>query len=66
MKVADICLEYGSALLPSTIGKPNVAAWMSQPKGLKELETENGRLKKMFADLSLVRDALKDVVGKKL
>ena len=38
----------------------------SQLKKLKELEEENARLKRMYADLSLVHHALKDAVEKKL
>jgi len=33
-------------------------------KRLKELEAENSRLKRMFADVSLQRDALKDLMKK--
>jgi putative transposase len=33
---------------------------------MKELEEENARLKKMFAELSLVHHALKDAVEKTL
>ena len=33
---------------------------------LKELEAENARLKRMYAELSLVHEALKDAVAKKL
>jgi len=33
---------------------------------LKELEHENGRLKRMYADLSLENATLKDVIAKKL
>ena len=33
---------------------------------LKELEAENARLKKMYAELSLAHHALQDAVGKKL
>lgn len=32
---------------------------------LKELEAENNRLKKMYANLSLEHEALKDVLSKK-
>lgn len=32
---------------------------------IKELESENNRLKRMFANLSLEHEALKDVVSKK-
>ena len=35
-------------------------------KKLKELEEENSRLKRMYANLSLVYEALKDAVAKKL
>jgi putative transposase len=38
----------------------------SDVKRLKELEEENARLKKMYANLSLVHEALKDAVEKKL
>ena len=38
----------------------------SQLKRLKELEEENSRLKKMYADLSLIHHAFKDAVEKKL
>ena len=37
----------------------------SQLKKLKELEDENRRLKRMYADLSLDHEMLKDVLGKK-
>jgi putative transposase len=33
---------------------------------MKELEEDNSRLKRMFAELSLVHHTLKDAVGKKL
>ena len=35
-------------------------------KRLKVLEEENQKLKRMFADLSLKHEALKDIVEKKL
>jgi putative transposase len=38
----------------------------SDVKRLKELEHENSRLKRMYADLSLENAALKDVITKKL
>ena len=38
----------------------------SDVKRLKELEHENSRLKRMYADLSLENAALKDVIAKKL
>jgi putative transposase len=38
---------------------------VSQLRRLKELEAENGRLKRMYADLSLTHHALQDAVQKK-
>ena len=38
----------------------------SDIKRLKELERENGQLKRMYADLSLENAALKDVLAKTL
>jgi len=39
---------------------------VSQLRRLKELELENARLKRMYADLSLTHHALQDAVQKKL
>lgn len=66
MKVSEICREHG-------ISEPTFYNWKSRYGGmeanelkrLKDLEQENARLKKMFADLSLQHEALKDVLGKK-
>lgn len=38
----------------------------SDLKRLRELEAENGQLKRMYADLSLENNALKDLISKKL
>jgi putative transposase len=38
----------------------------SDIRRLKELEEENRKLKRMFANLSLEKEALKDVIAKKL
>jgi putative transposase len=35
-------------------------------KKMRELEKENAKLKKMYADMALMNDALKDVIEKKL
>jgi len=39
---------------------------VSQLRRLKELEAENARLKRMYAELSLTHHALQDAVEKKL
>ena len=35
-------------------------------KRMRELEKENAKLKKLYADMALMNDALKDVIEKKL
>lgn len=65
-KVRDICRDLA-------ISEPTFYAWKakyggmsaSELKRVKDLETENARLKRMYADLSLVHDALKEAVAKK-
>lgn len=66
-KAEDICRELG--ISPASFYK-----WRQRYGGLevqelkkmKELEEENSRLKQMYANLSLVHEALKDAVAKKL
>jgi putative transposase len=44
-----------------------MGAWQNQSSsGWRHLEDENRRLKRMYADLSLDHEILKDVVAKKL
>jgi putative transposase len=38
----------------------------SDVRRMRELEVENAKLKRMYADLSLENDALKDLISKKL
>lgn len=65
--VKDICRELG-------ISSGTFYQWRSKFGGLeaselrrlKDLETENRRLKQMYADLSLDHRILKDIVEKKL
>ena len=66
-KVKDICREHG-------ISDATYYKWKSKYGGLdaselkriKELEAENSKLKRMYADLSLENDGLKDLISKKL
>ena len=66
-KVVDVCREYG-------VSQAAYYRWKSKYGGmeasdirrLKELEEENRKLKRMFANLSLENEALKDVIAKKL
>ena len=39
---------------------------MAELRRLKELEAENAKLKRMYADLALENAAIKDVLGRKL
>lgn len=65
--VKDICREAG-------ISDQTFYRWKAQYGGMdasqlrrvKELEEENSRLKRMYAELSMINDALKDVIEKKL
>ena len=65
--IADLCRKYG--ISPSAYYKLRskyADMNLSDIKRLRELEIENNRLKKMYADLSLDHMILKDVVEKKL
>ncbi|GEO03546.1 transposase [Adhaeribacter aerolatus] len=65
-KTADICREL-------EVSRATFYKWKSRYGGLeasdvkrlKELEEENSRLKKMYADLSLDHNILKEVITKK-
>ena len=64
--VKEVCREY-------SISDATYYNWKSKYGGmevsnmrkLKELEDENRRLKRLYANLSLEHDALKDVIAKK-
>jgi len=67
IKVADLCREHGISDATFYNWKAKYGGMdASQLKRLKELEEENSRLKKMYADLSLIHHAFKDAVEKKL
>ncbi len=67
MKVSDICREHGISDATFFNWKAKYSGMdASQLKRLKELEEENSRLKKMYAELSLIHHAFKDAVEKKL
>ncbi len=67
LPVAEICRKYG-------ISNPTYYQWKSKYAGMsvnelkrvKELEAENSRLKRMYADLALENAAIKDVLSRKL
>jgi putative transposase len=66
MKVEQICRKHGISNATYYNWKSKYGGMeASDVKRLKELEDENARLKKMFADLSLEHEAVKDLIAKK-
>jgi putative transposase len=66
-KVAELCRKHGMSDATYYKWKAKYAGMdVSQLRRLKDLETENNRLKRMYADLSLTHHALQDAVEKKL
>lgn len=65
--IADILRKHG-------ISRPTYFAWKAKYGGstvpelrrLRELEAENARLKRLYADMALENAALKDVLSRKL
>jgi putative transposase len=67
ISVQELCRKHG--ISPATYYSwKSKYGGMSVPdlKRLRELEEENARLKRMYADLSLENQALKDLISKKL
>lgn len=66
-KVGETCREHG-------INEPTYYKWKNQFSGmavlhlsqLRQLQEENAKLKRMYADSALMHHALKDVVDRKL
>lgn len=67
VRTADVCREYG-------ISESTFYNWKAKYGGLevrevrrlKELEEENSKLKRMYAETSMENYALKDLIEKKL
>ena len=67
IQVKEVCRKNG-------ISSPTFYKWkakygglgVSELKRLKELESENSKLKRMYADMALENAAMKDVIEKKL
>jgi putative transposase len=67
MTVSDICREHGISQATFFNWKSKYGGMdLNNLKRMKELEAENARLKKMYAEKSLQNDALKDLIEKKL
>jgi putative transposase len=66
-KAEDICRELGITIAAFNKWRKRYGGMeASDVKKMKELEEENSLQKKMYANLSLVHEALKDAVAKKL
>lgn len=67
MKVRDLCRKHG-------ISDATYYTWKSKYGGMeasdlkrvREVEAENAKLKRMYADLALENTAMKDLIAKKL
>jgi putative transposase len=67
LTIGDLCRENGISQATFFNWRAKYGGMSAnQLKRLKELESENAQLKKMYADVSLVHHALKDAVEKKL
>ena len=65
--VKDVCREYGISDATYYNWKAKYGGMeVSDIKRLRELESENTRLKRMYAEMALENTALKDVIAKKL
>ena len=65
--VAEICRRVGISQATYFNWKKKYAGLMpSEMRRLRELEDENGRLKRIVADLTLDREMLQDVIKRKL
>lgn len=63
----EICRELGITAASFYKWKQRYGGLeVNELKKMKDLEAENSRLKRMYAELSLVHHALKDAVEKKL
>lgn len=63
----DVCRELGISNATFYVCKQRYGGLeVRELSKLKELEDENSRLKRMFAELSLTHEALKDAITKKL
>lgn len=66
MKVGELCRKAGISEATFYVWKSKYGGLdVSQLRRLKELEAENAKLKKMYAELSLSHEAFKDAVEKK-
>ena len=65
--MAEVCRKHGisNALYYQWKSKYSGVS-VNELKRIRELESENSRLKKMYADLALENESIKDVLSRKL
>jgi putative transposase len=67
LAVAQLARKYGISAATYYHWKSKYAgAGVPELKRLRELEAENAKLKRMYADLALENTAIKDVLSRKL
>ena len=67
MPVKEICRKYGISDATYYKWKSRYGGLeMSDVRRMRELEDENAKLKRMYAELSLENDGLKALISKKL
>jgi len=67
IKTSDLCREYGISDATFYNWKAKYGGLeVKEVKRLRELEQENAKLKKMYAEISMENYALKDLISKKL
>ena len=65
--IGEVCRRAGISEATFYVWRKKYAGLLpSQMKRLKQLEDENGRLKRIVADLSLDKEMLQDVIRRKL
>lgn len=67
MPVGELCRKHGMSNAAYYQWKSKYAGVsVNELKRIKELEAENNKLKRMYAELALENNAIKDVLGRKL
>lgn len=67
LAVGDVCRKHGISNATYYQWKSKYAGVSSNElKRIKDLEAENGKLKRMYAELALENTAIRDVLSRKL
>ena len=67
LAVGDVCRKHGISNATYYQWKSKYAGVSAKElKRIKDLEAENGKLKRMYAELALENTAIKDVLSRKL